>query len=241
MTVTAPDLTVHQHQTAGEFEPLPGEHRRLRFRGCWTPPAGRQTWFASDHVGAFVKTLVDTLLPAGCRRPTERVVLDGDGKITGAADPPAGTALPTYDLDPATPQALADQDTLRDQAGFLLAEVIQAMKIQSACAGLYGEPFDLEDLDEWHHEVLRMPKSHVFTWDEWPAMWHEGLWPQRHWRAPFPLVLVRTLYVPFTGQWPPDGQTRDSIAWVDPSDEIAFVRSLGDAGYPVWDTEHTPA
>lgn len=49
--------------------------------------------------------------------------------------------------------------------------------------------------------------------------------------AAVPLVLVTTSYVPHTDTAPVTG----NVLWIDPADEVAYLRSLRDAGlYDIW-------
>lgn len=50
------------------------------------------------------------------------------------------------------------------------------------------------------------------------------------WTHPIPLVLVTTNYSPATALPPPMGKDGGEIIWLDPTDEVKYLRSLANAG-----------
>ena len=83
-----------------------------------------------------------------------------------------------------------------------------------------ADPADVPLLD-----LLELPK------DEPLELAVDGEDGQAPWLAAVPLVLVTTSYAPHTDTAPVTG----NVLWIDPADEVAYLRSLRDAGlYDIW-------
>lgn len=117
--------------------------------------------------------------------------------------------LPGYGSIPAGPDG--DDQAFVERAS---AMICHAAKIQAVIAadGLSDGEFRPEELDEATLTAIFGDRTIPLDLD--------------HWDGPIPLVLLVTDYAPFADRLPPTG----NVLWLDPSDELAFLASLANAG-----------
>lgn len=113
----------------------------------------------------------------------------------------------------------------RWKASVRIAELAQTTILLAATERSCPAPFDPATCTEVELTTLMGPKNipvESFTGADDPDL---------HWTFSLPtLVLVTVDYEPFTSRRRPDG----NVAWIDPSDDESFIRSLDELRLVAW-------
>ncbi len=120
-----------------------------------------------------------------------------------------GALIDGYDRLPAGVAGEPEALQLRWHHAVNVANNVQ--QTRTAEAANQGQ-LDLKQLDEADLTLLFADRANPVDVDMWELA--------------VPLVVLTTDYAPYSSRTPPDGR----VVWIDPSDEMRYLRSLGELG-----------
>lgn len=190
-------------------------------------PSAFASGFRNFHAGCcgFVATR-----PDGSEWPFMVTLHDGSTMHGQSAGVLLAEMIPGYAA------ASGEQDRLRLRTQDALAQAVRAQRQEVDRARQDGAVDPADPADAPLLALLDLPKGEALRLavddPEGPAPEDGSEAPrQAPWWGAVPLVLVTTTYAPHTDAPRIGGNTR----WLDPSDEVAYLRSLRDVGlYDVW-------